>query len=306
MYIKIRLKGQNRKPKPEKMGRLRATIRALKEQMSRCNLCPRRCGVHRLGGEAGYCGMGAEPVISSFGPHFGEESVLVGRGGSGTVFFTGCNLRCVYCQNYDISQLRNGQTISVEELAEIFLRLQAGGCININLVTPTHQIAAIVEALEKAKTNGLRRPIVYNSGGYDLPETLALLEGMIDIYMPDMKYADSEAAGRYSDAPDYPQVNRTAVKEMHRQVGDLVLENGIAVRGLLVRHLVLPGGLAGSEQTFDFLAEQISPHTAVNVMDQYRPCFHASQYPPLNRRPTEEEFGAALDYARQKGLRIIQ
>jgi putative pyruvate formate lyase activating enzyme len=288
------------------MDRLRAAIRVLKEQMSRCNLCPRRCGVPRLGGKTGYCGIGAEPAISSFGPHFGEESVLVGRGGSGTVFFTGCNLRCVYCQNYDISHLRNGQTISVEELAEIFLRLQAGGCININLVTPTHQIAAIVEALEQAKAKGLRRPIVYNSSGYDLPETLALLEGMIDIYMPDMKYADSEAAGRYSDAPDYPQVNRAAVKEMHRQVGDLVLENGIAVRGLLVRHLVLPGGLAGSEQTFDFLAEQISPHTAVNVMDQYRPCFRASQYPPLNRRPTEEEFGAALDYARQKGLRIIQ
>lgn len=288
------------------MDRLRAAIRVLKEQMSRCNLCPRRCGVPRLGGKTGYCGIGAEPAISSFGPHFGEESVLVGRGGSGTVFFTGCNLRCVYCQNYDISHLRNGQTISVEELAEIFLRLQAGGCININLVTPTHQIAAIVEALEQAKAKGLRRPIVYNSGGYDLPETLALLEGMIDIYMPDMKYADSEAAGRYSDAPDYPQVNRAAVKEMHRQVGDLVLENGIAVRGLLVRHLVLPGGLAGSEQIFDFLAEQISPHTAVNVMDQYRPCFRASQYPPLNRRPTEEEVGAALSYARQKGLRIIQ
>jgi len=288
------------------MDRLRAAIRVLKEQMSRCNLCPRRCGVPRLGGKTGYCGIGAEPAISSFGPHFGEESVLVGRGGSGTVFFTGCNLRCVYCQNYDISHLRNGQTISVEELAEIFLRLQAGGCININLVTPTHQIAAIVEALEQAKAKGLRRPIVYNSSGYDLPETLALLEGMIDIYMPDMKYADSEAAGRYSDAPDYPQVNRAAVKEMHRQVGDLVLENGIAVRGLLVRHLVLPGGLAGSEQIFDFLAEQISPHTAVNVMDQYRPCFRASQYPPLNRRPTEEEVGAALSYARQKGLRIIQ
>jgi putative pyruvate formate lyase activating enzyme len=269
-------------------------------------LCPRRCGVNRSAGRKGYCGIGAEPVISSFGPHFGEESVLVGRGGSGTVFFTGCNLRCVYCQNYDISQRHQGERIPIEELAEIFIRLEAAGCVNINLVSPSHQIAAIAAALVKAKADGLHVPIVYNSGGYDLPETLALLEGLIDIYMPDMKYADAQAAGRYSDAPDYPTVNQAAVREMHRQVGDLVIQKGVAVRGLLVRHLVLPGGLAGSGRIFEFLAREISPHTAVNVMDQYRPCFLADECPPLDRRPTKTEYEAALSCARQNGLRIIQ
>jgi putative pyruvate formate lyase activating enzyme len=269
-------------------------------------LCPRRCGVNRSAGRKGYCGIGAEPVISSFGPHFGEESVLVGRGGSGTVFFTGCNLRCVYCQNYDISQRHQGERIPIEELAEIFIRLEAAGCVNINLVSPSHQIAAIAAALVKAKADGLHVPIVYNSGGYDLPETLALLEGLIDIYMPDMKYADAQAAGRYSDAPDYPTVNQAAVREMHRQVGDLVIQKGVAVRGLLVRHLVLPGGLAGSGRIFEFLAREISPHTAVNVMDQYRPCFLADEFPPLDRRPTKTEYEAALSCARQNGLRIIQ
>ncbi len=269
-------------------------------------LCPRRCGVNRAAGQTGYCGIGAEPVISSFGPHFGEERVLVGHGGSGTIFFTGCNLRCVYCQNYDISQLHQGAPIPINALAEIFLRLEARGCANINLVSPTHQIAAIAESIERARAAGLRVPIVYNSGGYDLPETLALLEGLIDIYMPDMKYADAQTARRYSDAEDYPAVNQAAVKEMHRQVGDLVIEQGLAVRGLLVRHLVLPAGRAGSGKIFDFLAEQISPHTAVNVMDQYRPCFHAEQYPPLNRSLTAAEFETALSCARRKGLRILQ
>lgn len=268
-------------------------------------LCPRRCGVNRSASRKGYCGIGAEPVISSFGPHFGEESVLVGRGGSGTVFFTGCNLRCVYCQNYDISQLYEGQRVAIGDLAEIFLRLQSQGCVNINLVSPSHQIAAIASALEKAKADGLSVPIVYNSGGYDLPETLAMLEGLIDIYMPDMKYADAEAAGPYSDAPDYPSVNQAAVKEMHRQVGDLVIEKGLAARGLLVRHLVLPGGLAGSQRIFDFLAEAVSPNTAVNVMDQYRPCFCARDYPPLNRCLSKAEWESAASYARRKGLRMV-
>ncbi|HOQ04977.1 MAG TPA: radical SAM protein [Anaerohalosphaeraceae bacterium] len=287
-------------------SRLAEKAKILQDNLGRCTLCPRRCGVNRLAGQKGYCGTGARPVISSFGPHFGEESVLVGHGGSGTVFFTSCNLRCVYCQNYDISQLHQGEEITIEELAEIFLRLQARGCVNINLVTPTHQIAAIVPALLKAKDEGLHLPIVYNTGGYDLPETLAMLDGLIDIYMPDMKYADSSTAARYSDAPDYPQVNQAAVRQMHRQVGDLVIENGLAVRGLLIRHLVLPGGLAGSEQIFDFLAEHISPHTAVNVMDQYHPCFRADEYPPLNRRPTKPEYETALACASRKGLRLIQ
>lgn len=274
--------------------------------MSSCPLCPRACRVNRLRGQTGYCGIGARPVISSFRPHFGEESVLVGRGGSGTVFFTGCNLRCIFCQNYDISQNRQGEKISIEELSQTFLRLQDMGCVNINLVTPTHQIAVIAAALEIAKRRGLSLPVVYNTGGYDSVETLRLLEGLVDIYMPDMKYADADISARLSDAPDYPQINQAAVKEMYRQVGDLQIENGIARRGLLIRHLVLPADLAGSEQVFDFLTRQISPRTAVNVMDQYHPCFHADQDDNLNRPINSNEWNRVFSLAKAKGLSFIK
>jgi putative pyruvate formate lyase activating enzyme len=262
------------------------------------------------------------PVVSSQGPHFGEESVLVGgfdkltagKGGSGTIFFAGCNLNCVFCQNYDISHFRlprlrsgrDGQPITISELAEFMLDLQSYGCSNINFVTPTHVAPAIAAGIEVARKNGLNLPTVYNSGGYDSVETLKLLEGLLDIYMPDIKFADSVVANELARAPDYPKVCFDAVKEMHRQTGDLQIENGLAKRGLLVRHLVLPNKLAGSFKVIDFLAEQISPDTAINVMDQYRPCFKADEHPEINRRPTQEEIEEIRQYAIKKGLRIIE
>jgi len=245
------------------------------------------------------------PRISSIGPHFGEESVLVGSGGSGTIFFAGCNLGCIFCQNFDISHHRNGREVTVEQLAQAMLELQSTGCSNINLVTPSHVAAPIMAAVELAGKKGLHLPIVYNTGGYDSPKTLKLLAGCVDIYMPDMKYSSDAVAADLSSAPDYPQLCRAAVKEMHRQVGDLKIENGLAVRGLLVRHLVLPNGLAGSFQTIDFLAKEISPATAINVMDQYRPCYKAEMYDKVNRYPHKQEISQVQEYAMRKGLRLI-
>jgi putative pyruvate formate lyase activating enzyme len=273
--------------------------------MDPCTLCPRECKVHRHDGQIGFCGIGDIPVVSSVGPHFGEERVLVGSGGSGTIFFAGCNLGCVFCQNFDISHQRNGHPVTIEQLAQSMLELQYCGCCNINFVTPTHVAPSIVAALELAHTEGLTLPTVYNTGGYDSVETLKLLEGFVDIYMPDMKYADAKVAEELSAAPDYPQINREAVKEMYRQVGDLKNENGISTRGLLVRHLVLPENLAGSFEIIDFLAEQISSKTTINVMDQYRPCYKASSHPKINRRPTPEEIRSVRRYAIQKGLNVL-
>jgi len=281
------------------------TAQQLWQRMNPCTLCPRRCKVDRSNGQTGFCGIADMPLVSSVGPHFGEESVLVGRGGSGTIFFAGCNLGCVFCQNFDISHHRHGRQVTIEQLAQSMLELQDYGCVNINFVTPTHVIGAIVAAIELARKSGLMLPTVYNSGGYDLVETLQLLEGYIDIYMPDMKYSDSEVAKELSAAPDYPEVNFAAVKEMHRQVGDLHLEKGLATRGLLVRHLVLPNGLAGSVKVIDFLAEQISPKTVINVMDQYRPCYKAFSHPQINRRPTLQEIESVRQYATCKGLNVL-
>jgi putative pyruvate formate lyase activating enzyme len=246
------------------------------------------------------------PRISSVSPHFGEEPVLVGPGGSGTIFLAGCNLGCVFCQNFDISHLRYGSEMSIEQLAEAMLHLQNRGCSNINFVTPTHLAGPIAAAIESARDKGLSVPIVYNTGGYDSVDTLKLLAGFIDIYMPDMKYADSEAAQLLSDAPDYPQINRAAIKEMHHQVGDLKVENGLARRGLLIRHLVLPNGLAGSFEIIDFLADEISAATAINVMAQYRPCYEADRYPQVNRYPTVEEIAEVRHYAQKKGLVMMR
>ncbi len=281
-------------------------IRALYEMLSPCRLCPRACGVDRLNSETGYCRTGKLPRFSSYGPHFGEEAPLVGRHGSGTIFFSYCNLGCIYCQNYTLSHLGEGQEETVVKLASTMLVLQGMGCHNINLVSPTHQVPMIVEALYYAVRSGLKIPIVYNSGGYDSVETLKLLEGIVDIYMPDFKYWDSRWAKTYSDAEDYPDRARQALKEMHRQVGDLRVDHqGVAYRGLLVRHLVLPGGLSSTEEVMKFLAEEISPDTFVNVMDQYHPCFRAFEFPPLDRRPSPEEFQQALEAARRAGLRRI-
>ena len=279
--------------------------RKLWQKMSPCTLCPRNCQVLRAKGETGFCGITDMPRVSSVGAHFGEEPVLVGPGGSGTIFFAGCNLGCVFCQNFDISHLRYGSEMSIEQLAEAMLALENQGCSNINFVTPTHLAGPIAAAVESAKGKGLTVPTVYNTGGYDSVDTLKLLDGFIDIYMPDMKYADSEVARQLSGAPDYPQVNSGAVKEMHRQVGDLKVVDGLAQRGLLVRHLVLPGRLAGSFEIIDFLADKISTSTAINVMAQYRPCYKADQYPQINHSPRLDEITEVSQYAIKKELMLI-
>jgi len=241
--------------------------------------------------------------ISSAGPHYGEEPELVGWGGSGTIFFTSCNLKCAYCQNYEISQLRLGHPISIEDLAEIMLRLQDRGCHNINFVTPTHFTPQIVKAVAIAADRGLSIPLVYNCGGYESVRTLQFLDGVIDIYMPDIKYSDNRLAKMYSGAPRYWDIVREAIREMHRQVGDLVVDRrGIAQRGLLIRHLVLPNDLAGSRAVLDFVASEISLDSYINLMDQYRPLNRAYRYRELNRRITSGEFWSVVEYARSLGL----
>jgi len=279
--------------------------RRLWASMSPCTLCPRNCRVNRHDGETGFCGIADMPLVSSVGPHFGEESVLVGCGGSGTIFFAGCNLGCVFCQNYDISHQRHGRKMSVEQLVTAMLDLQQYGCVNINFVTPTHVAPAMAAAIESARRRGLVVPTVYNSGGYDSVQTLRLLKGLVDIYMPDMKYSDNSVADELSDAPDYPQLNRLAVREMHRQAGDLVIDKGPAACGLLVRHLVLPNNQAGSFEIIDFLAQEVSPKTAINVMGQYHPCYKASEHRFISRCPTPEEIQDVRDYALGKGLILI-
>ncbi len=268
-----------------------------------CTLCPRMCRVNRLAGELGVCHTGRYAMVSSYAPHFGEEDPLVGSGGSGTIFFTHCNLLCVFCQNYDISHLGEGYEILPDGLATIMMRLQAQGVHNINFVTPSHVIAQILEALPLAIKAGLQVPLVYNSSGYDSVETLELLDGIVDIYMPDLKFADSEVARRYCNGPDYPERAKAAVKEMHRQVGDLVMnEQGIAERGVLVRHLVMPGGKAGTYELMKFLAEEVSQNTYVNIMNQYRPCGGAAQFLELNRGLTSSEYQQALNDAQAAGI----
>ncbi len=254
-------------------------------------------------GELGACKTGSLSQVSSFGPHYGEEAPLSGWKGSGTIFFTNCNLHCCYCQNYDISQKGTGSEVQPEELAGMMLKLKDMGCHNINLVSPTHVIPQILAAVFIAAQAGLDLPVVYNSGGYDSSDSLALLDGIVDIYMPDMKYSNEVIARKYSKIPDYPRINRMALHEMSRQVGDLQLDEiGIAFRGLLVRHLVLPNDLAGSKEILRFLAEEISPNTYLNLMDQYRPCYQAGQFPELNRRVTHEEFLEVYQLAKQFGL----
>ena len=257
----------------------------------------------RVGVEGAVCRTGQRAVVASWGPHHGEEDVLRGWGGSGTIFFGGCNLRCVYCQNWDLSQKGAGREVEPAAIADMMLDLQADGCHNVNLVSPSHVVAQIITAVEIAARSGLRLPIVYNTGGYDSLEALELLDGVVDIYMPDMKYGDPALARKYSKVRDYVAANRQAVKEMHRQVGDLVVDDrGLAQRGLLVRHLVLPHDLAGTESVLKFLAEEVSPDTYVNLMNQYRPCYRAKEYPELDRPITRDEFEAALASARRHGI----
>jgi putative pyruvate formate lyase activating enzyme len=287
-------------------GELARRAEAALRHLEVCVLCARACRVNRLAGETGVCKTGRYARLSSYGPHLGEEDPLRGWRGSGTIFFARCNLHCQFCQNHDISQTDYGKPVSPQELAEIMLELQEMGCHNINLVSPSHVVAQILEALVIAASQGLRLPLVYNSGGYDSLTALRLLEGVIDIYMPDMKYADEENARLYSDVEHYPAVNRAALAEMHRQVGDLqVDDDGLARRGLLVRHLILPNGLAGTEAVVRFLAEEISKNTYLNLMDQYRPEYHAWQFPELRRGITAGEYHAALEAARRAGLQRL-
>jgi putative pyruvate formate lyase activating enzyme len=272
-------------------------------RMERCDLCAQHCEVNRLDEESGVCKTGVQARVCSYGPHLGEEDPLRGWKGSGTIFFSRCNLHCQYCQNYDISQADAGWEVTPQELARIMLELQASGCHNINFVSPSHVVPQILATLPLAVQGGLRIPLVYNTGGYDSLETLEILDGIVDIYMPDMKYANEGYAKKYSRAQDYPRVNRAAVKEMHRQVGDLqVDERGLATRGLLVRHLVLPRNLAGTRQIIEFLAKEISKNTYLNLMAQYRPAYNASRYPELNRRITSSEYNAAVQIAKEAGL----
>jgi putative pyruvate formate lyase activating enzyme len=285
---------------------LQDKVRNAEEILKECILCPRHCRVDRTSGELGFCRTKNKPFVASWGPHFGEERPLVGRFGSGTIFFSHCNLGCIFCQNWTISHLGEGSEMSFERLAKLMLNLQETGCHNINLVTPTHQMPMILRSTAIAIDMGLNIPIVYNCGGYESVESLKILDGVIDIYMPDFKYSNPEMALKYSRAKDYPEAAKAAIKEMHRQVGDLIIdERGIALRGLLIRHLVLPEGVAGTGEVIRFIAEEISRNTYINIMDQYRPCYEAFEHPPLDRRITKREYNEALEMAIKAGLKRI-
>lgn len=285
-------------------GELADRDRSARQHLENCDLCARYCRVNRRQSIRGaICRTGERAVVYSAGPHYGEEDCLRGWHGSGTIFFSWCNLRCIYCQNWEIAWRGDGQEVSDEELAQMMLRLQAHGCHNINLVTPSHVVAQIIAAVNIAAERGLHLPLVYNTSGYDSPEALALLDGIIDIYMPDMKYGDDEPAHKYSHVRDYVGVNQAALREMHRQVGDLVINaEGLAERGLLVRHLVLPNDISRTETALRFLAEEISTNTYVNLMGQYRPCYRAGEYPGLDRPMSRAEFSEALATAGRYGL----
>ncbi len=286
-------------------GELVRRIRLLEELLKECRLCPRECGVDRLNGEVGVCQAGSEPMISSAFPHFGEEPPLVGYHGSGTIFLTHCNLRCIFCQNYDISHQGKGEHIASSDLAQIMVRLQNTGCHNINFVTPTHYAPQIVACLPEAIEKGLQLPIVYNCSGYESIEVIRLLDGVVDIYMPDVKFMDQKHSKQFSNAPDYPEVVKKVLKEMHRQVGDLAINfRGIAEKGLLIRHLVMPNGVASSEAVLRFIAGEISVHSYVNIMDQYRPEYRAHEYPEINRRATHKEYMEAVQWA--KGFKLYR
>lgn len=292
-YVALARSGELKRRAEQAVGRL-----------ARCRCCPRACEANRAADQPGWCGIGRAARVASYGPHHGEEDCLRGWRGSGTIFFSGCNLRCVFCQNWDISHYpESGQPVTAQELAAIMLELQALGCHNINWVTPSHVVPQCLEAVAVAAEQGLRLPIVYNSSGYDALDTLRLLDGVVDIYMPDFKIWKPELAARYLNAPDYPDVARAALTEMHRQVGVLQLDrNGLAWRGVLVRHLVMPQDIAGTAEVMHWLATTLSPDTYVNLMDQYRPAGAAHRYAELSRRITAAEFEAALTAAHNAGL----
>lgn len=286
--------------------RIMEAAEKFRELSSPCRLCPRECMVDRMGGQTGYCGAGNQPSHSGILPHFGEEPPLVGTGGAGTIFFTHCNLRCVFCQNYQISRGESGETISVGKLAEEMLKLQLEGASNIEPVSPTHQMHLFLEALGMAAQKGLNLPVVYNSGGYDSVEALKLLRGVVHVYMPDLKYADSRMAARYSDCPDYVEFARDAVKEMYDQVGELELDSeGRAIKGLIIRHLVLPDDISGTAKTMRWIRDNISSEVAISLMSQYSPMYDAVKYPELRRRITTSEYDRIVDLCWDLGLENV-
>lgn len=288
-------------------GRLAQRVARAVQTLGHCQLCPRRCRVNRLEDERGFCATGRMARVSSYGPHHGEEYPLSGSNGSGTIFFASCNLRCCFCQNYAISHDRETATeVDNADLAAIMLELQHQGCHNINLVTPSHVLPQLLEALPIALEAGLRIPLVYNCSGYESPQSLALLTGIVDIYLPDFKFWDRTRAQRFLQAPDYPEITRQAVTIMHRQVGDLVInEQGHAVRGLLVRHLLMPGGLDETDAILAFIAAEIGTATYVNIMDQYRPCGTALNEPDLAAPLAADQYARAMATAKRVGLQRL-
>lgn len=286
-----------------KKEKIKQAAEAFRKRLKRCDICPHDCHVDRTAGERGFCRTGDKPIISSYGPHYGEERELVGSHGSGTLFFTACNLKCRFCQNYDISQLDGGEVTTSENLTALMLHLQRRGCHNINLVTPTHQMPMILDALSAAVVSGLSIPVVYNCGGYEKAETIRLLDGVIDIYMPDFKWSSNEPGFEYSCVKDYADRAKESLIEMHRQVGVLeVNEGGIATKGLLIRHLVMPGMAENSRAALDFIAKELSLDTYVNIMDQYHPAYNANKIPGIDRMLTRKEYNEIVGYAANLGL----
>lgn len=284
-------------------GRLRERVKAAYDRLRRCDLCPRDCGIDRISGKTGFCGAGLKPRIASANVHRGEEPPISGTRGSGTIFFSYCTLRCRFCQNYPISQMGNGEEITTGQLASRMLKLQKQGVHNINFVTPGHYLPQVLAALLQAIPRGFRLPIVWNTSGYEKTDALRLLDGIVDIYLPDMKYADDEQAIRLSSAPGYREYNRAAVKEMLMQVGHLKLdEEGIAERGVIIRHLVLPEGRAGSRETLRWIAENLGTETHIALMNQYFPAYLASETPGIGRGITGEEYREAVDALDELGL----
>jgi putative pyruvate formate lyase activating enzyme len=293
---------QSKYLKAAQTGLLEDNIKTARQLMESCELCPRKCRVNRILDQTGICKTGRRAVVASYSPHFGEESPLVGTHGSGTLFFSHCNLGCNFCQNFDISHEGLGIEVSDSHLARIMIELQNRGCHNINLVTPSHVIPQILNAVKLAIEQGLEIPLVYNSSGYDSVESLKLLDGIVDIYMPDLKFLDPEIAKKTCQAPDYPEVAKMAILEMHRQVGDLVIEKGMAQRGLLIRHLLMPGQLTDTADILRFIAQELSTESYVNIMDQYRPCGTVGSIPALMRTINTAEYKRAISLAREAGL----
>ena len=288
---------------PYHNGQLEKIISCSFKMLESCSICPRKCGVNRLKGERGFCKTAVNPEVYSFMAHHGEEPPISGKKGSGTIFFSNCNMACAYCQNYEFSQQGRGREVDCEELSSIMLQLQKYGCHNINLVTPTHIMPQILKALATAIAGGLKLPIVYNTGGYELPQVIKLLDGIVDIYLADMRYADDQPAVQYSHAPDYPRYNMQSVKEMHRQVGNAEVDsNGIIKRGLIIRHLVLPHQISGTDKIMKFIKEELSQDTYVSLMSQYLPYHKASTFRSICRRITEAEYEEAKELLQKYGL----